>query len=56
MKSKPVFEDAKTARVALSLDKLGTVYRTAKKVFVITRDGTGEFTPQEWDASEEGKR
>ena len=44
-----VFETVIEARLALSLDKLGTIYRRAKTVFVITASGSGTFPVDEWD-------
>lgn len=47
--SRPILTLAE-ARQALAADKLGTVYRRSKYVFVATAYGIGFFTAKEWDA------
>jgi hypothetical protein len=46
--NKPIFETVPEALLALSLDKLGTVYFSADKVHVITAHGIGTFSRVEW--------
>lgn len=47
---KPIFETVMEAKLALSNDKLGTLYHRAGRVFVVTSHGSGDFTRREWDA------
>lgn len=47
--TKPVFDSPREARAALVGDKLGTVYRRADKVFVVTSHGSGTFDAKDWD-------
>lgn len=49
---KPIFSTVLEARLALSSDGLGVVYRSAKTVYVMTAFGSGTFTVKEWDESE----
>lgn len=46
---KPVFASVAEAKTALKQDKLGTVYRTATGVFVVTRWGSGKFSIAAWE-------
>lgn len=48
--AKPVFTSVQDAKMALASDKLATVYRTAKSVYVVTAHGSGTFSKTEWDA------
>ena len=51
-REKIIFESADVARRALESDPLGTLYRDAKGVYVVTSYGSGRFTKEEWERSE----
>lgn len=46
---KPVFPTVRDARLALASDRLGTVYQTARSVYVVTAHGSGTFTREQWE-------
>jgi hypothetical protein len=46
---KSVFGSVLEAKLALSVDPLGTVYRRAGSVYVVTASGSGTFTREEWE-------
>ena len=48
MTEKPIFGTVTAALLALSMDKLGTVYYRANSVFVVTVHGSGTFPIQKW--------
>ena len=48
MTEKPIFGTVTEALLALSMDKLGTVYYRANSVFVVTAHGSGTFPIQKW--------
>lgn len=50
MTEKIVFATVAQALSSLSLDKLGTVFYLAKGVYVVTWEGSGQFTREEWAA------
>lgn len=43
------FKTIPEARLALTIDKLGTVTRRNRQVFVSTINGAGTFSAEEWD-------
>lgn len=53
MKKKIIFKTIEEARMALSDDRLGTVYIKAHEVFVVTAWGSGKFSREDWDKSRE---
>jgi hypothetical protein len=50
---KYIFQTPREARQALASDKLGTVYITVNRAFVVTCFGAGSFSRQEWEESKE---
>ena len=45
---RPIFGTVNEALLALSMDKLGTVYYRANSVFVVTAHGSGTFPIWKW--------
>jgi hypothetical protein len=49
---KIIFRSVEEARLALSNDRLGCVYRKAREVYIITAFGSGVFPTETWDREE----